>query len=165
MIIPHFDGELLISAPKSFILTGLVSEPFTLFIETSNSEYCQYLVKGDLICVSAPEGGDIRQAGILLELVKTWHVPLVALPAGHPGSARLKMIVSAGDTITLSCLIQRGTHPEQTVLCASEELAGLAMKSGNGRIEISSLPECAEISLIVADGSRVRWPMVHDFGI
>lgn len=162
MIIPFFDGKLLISAPKSFILIGVVSDPFMLFIETNSSEFCQFLTSGDLIAVSAPEGGDIRQALILLELVQIWHVPLIALPADHPGSARLRMVVSAGDTISMNCAIQRGTHPEQTILCSSEELAGLELRSEVHGIQISSLPECAEIKLISKDGTHTSWSLTHD---
>lgn len=165
MIIPLSDKYLLISTTNSFILTGLVSEPFTLFIETCTSEYCLFLSRGDLISVSAPDGGDLRQAMILLELVKIWHAPLVALPAGHPGSSRLKMIVSAGDTITMNCTIQRGTHPEQTILCSSEELAGLTLRSGYQGVEVTSIPKCAEISLVSGDCTRIAWSPDMDYQI
>ncbi|PKL60227.1 MAG: alpha/beta hydrolase [Methanomicrobiales archaeon HGW-Methanomicrobiales-4] len=153
MIIPLADSDLLIKAPCSFLLIGPVREPFILFIETSTDEYCQHLIRGDLIAVSAPEGGDIRQAKLLLELVRTWHTPLVVLQSGHPGSGRLKMIVSAGDTISLNCSIQRGTHPEQTVICSSEELAGLSLHGLNGKVKISNLPSCAEILILNNDGT------------
>jgi hypothetical protein len=78
--------------------------------------------------VSAPEGGDLGQAMILLELIREYHAPLVVLPKGHPGSARLKMVISAGDEIELNCSIQRGTHPKQHLLCGSEEMAGMVLK-------------------------------------
>lgn len=152
MIIPLFNTDLLIKSPYSFFLTGIVREPFTLFIETSADEFCQYLNKGDLITVSAPEGGEIRQAVILLELVRVWHAPLVVLSSGHPGSKRLKMVVSAGDTISLNCSIQRGTHPEQTVICSSEELAGTHLTAVPNGVKLTNLPSCAEIFLISSQG-------------
>jgi hypothetical protein len=155
MIIPLTEKDLLISSPHSFILCGSVKEPFTLFIETQNDEYCQHLAQDNLIVVSAPENGEIRQAIILLELVRTWHVPLVVLPPGHPGSCRLKMVVSAGDMIMMNCSIQRGTHPEQTVICSSEELAGITLKSVSGGVKITHVPECAHLSLVSADSSEV----------
>jgi len=153
MIISLPEEDLLIRAPGSFLLIGPVREPFTLFIETQTDEYCQYLSIGDIIVVSAPEGGDVRQAGLLLELVRRWHVPLVVLPKGHPGSGRLRMMVSAGDQISLNCSIQRGTHPEQTVICSSEELSGVSLRGGDGEAEICMLPPCAELWLINPDGS------------
>ena len=148
MIISLLNADLLIRSSQSFLLIGIVREPFTLFIESSADEYCQYLKKGDLIAISAPEGGEIRQALILLELIRTWHSPLIVLPPNHPGSKRLKMVVSAGDMISLNCSIQRGTHPEQTVICSSEELAGTCLTSVPEGIELKFLPTEAKLFLI-----------------
>ncbi|WP_181391580.1 alpha/beta hydrolase [Methanospirillum lacunae] len=152
MIVPVSGTNYLIQATTSFILVGIVKDPFTLFIETPIDEYCQYLKAGDLVVISAPEGGEVRQALILLELVLTWHVPLLVLPSGHPGSCRLKMVVSAGDQIVMNCLIQRGTHPEQTVICSSEELAGMEIRSHTDGIEISRLPGGVNLYKITNDG-------------
>lgn len=151
MIVPVSGANLLIQATTSFILVGIVKDPFTLFIETSSDEYCQYLKAGDLVAISAPEGGEVRQALILLELVMTWHQPLLVLPSGHPGSRRLKMVVSAGDQIVMNCLIQRGTHPEQTVICSSEELAGMEIRSHIEGIEISGIPRGVDLYKITND--------------
>lgn len=158
MNIPRSDTPLLIQGSSSFILLVQVIQPFTLFIETMTDEYCQYLSSGDLVAVSAPEGGDIRQAEILLELITRWHAPLMVLPAGHPGSSRLNMVISAGDRIHLSCSIQRGTHPEQTVLCSSEELGGMYLTGSEDGIQIDSLPESAALFQTQSDGTHVRFP-------
>ena len=77
------------------------------------------------------------QAMILLELIREYHAPLVVLSKGHPGSKRLSMVVSAGDYIELNCSIQRGTHPEQHLLCGSEEMAGLVLKRYGKGVEIN----------------------------
>ncbi len=156
MILPVSGAGLLIQAPRSFLLIGTVCDSFTLFIETGAEEYCQYLKSGDLVVISAPEGGELRQAQILLELVTIWHVPLMVLPSGHPGSRRLKMVVSAGDQIVMSCLIERGTHPEQTVICSSEELAGMELRSHPEGIEILGLPEGIHLFTVYPDGSQNR---------
>ncbi len=137
MIHPLSQDYLFLEGKSSFLLAGIVFRAFHLFIETHYTEHCQYLKEGDLIVVSAPEGGEIGQAIILLELIREYHAPLVVLPKGHPGSTRFKMVVSAGDHIELHCSIQRGTHPEQHLLCGSEEMAGLVLKRANGGIEIS----------------------------
>jgi hypothetical protein len=51
--------------------------------------------------------------------------PLIVLPKGHPASPRLKTVVSIGPMTRLSCEIEPGTHPEQNILCGSEEFSGL----------------------------------------
>ncbi len=137
MIVPLGDGYLCIQSTHSFLLVGKVLSPFHLFIETYSDELCQYLEQGDLVVVSAPEGGDLGQAMILLELIREYHAPLVVLPKGHPGSARLKMVISAGDEIELNCSIQRGTHPKQHLLCGSEEMAGMVLKRTGDGVAVS----------------------------
>ncbi len=154
MIIPLAGLDLLIRSSPSFLLCGIVQEPFILFIETTTDEYSQYLIPGDIIAISAPEGGMIRQARILLELIRTWHMPLVVLPAGHPGCSRLNMVVSAGDMVTLNCSVQRGTHPEQTVICSSKELSGISIKKASrDTVLVQDLPENAELLFLPSDGS------------
>lgn len=140
MKVPVTNDYLRIGGSNSFLLAGCVLEPFILFIETSSDEYCQALETGDIVVVSAPEGGDLKQAVMLLELVRKYHIPLVVLPKGHPGSGRLNMVVSAGDHIQLNCGIQRGTHPEQHLICSSEELAGLEITGDGEAIVLSNIP-------------------------
>ena len=137
MIAPLYDGYLCIRSEQSFLLIGRVLSPFHLFIETIDDEYCQYLEEGDLVVVSAPEGGEVMQAMILLELIREYHAPLVVLPKGHPGSKRLSMVVSAGDHIELNCSIQRGTHHERHLLCGSEDMAGLVLKRYEKGVEMN----------------------------
>lgn len=93
--------------------------------------------KGDLIVVSAPEGGDPEQARMLCELVRTYRQPLVVLPKGHPGSARLRMVLSVAPVIMPRTDIERGTHPEQDVICSSGELSGLGMTAEGGHVRLS----------------------------
>ena len=133
------DDYLLLKSPTSFLLIGKVISPFTLFIETMYKEYCQYLDLGDLVVVSAPEGGEPQQGAILLELIRTYHAPLVVLPKDHPGSKRVRMVVSAGEFISLSCNIQRGTHPEQHLLCGSDDMAGIELEKSDNGVKISGL--------------------------
>ncbi len=134
MIKPPAGGYLEIRGKKEFILIGINEKSFHLFIETGTEEISQFLDIGDLIVVSAPEGGEFMQAAILLELVRTYHVPLVVLPKSHPGSKRLNMVVSAGPMILLACNIMRGTHPEQHLLCSGNELSGLIIEGVSGMI-------------------------------
>ena len=139
MKIPLDGDYLLIQGKNSFLLAGIASVLFILFIETNEKELCQTVEKGDMIVVSAPEGGDIRHAAMLLELIRTYHQPLVVLPKGHPGSFRLEMVVSAGPEILPGCGILRGTHPEQNVICSSEELSGISLFSCEGGILVKGV--------------------------
>ena len=135
------DEVLLIRGKQSFLMIALVKNSFGLCIETSHDEYCQGVEAGDLVVVSAPEGGAIEPALMLIDLVRAYHVPLLVLPNGHPGSRRISYVVSVGPEIFTSCSIQRGTHPEQHLICSSDELAGITLKRSEHGVNISPLPE------------------------
>jgi hypothetical protein len=77
---------------------------------------------------------------MLLEFVRRYQLPLVVLPKNHPGSSRLKMVVAVGDEILLACDIQRGTHPEQNLICSSGELAGIHLSGSRGVVEVENMP-------------------------
>jgi len=134
------DESLLIKGKQSFLLVALVKNSFGLCIETSHDEYVQGVEPGDLVVVSAPEGGAIEPALMLMDLVRTFHVPLLVLPKDHPGSKRIAYVVSVGPEIFTSCSIRRGTHPEQHLICSSDELAGISLKKTEHGVDVSSLP-------------------------
>jgi len=134
------DELLLIRGKQSFLLVALVKKSFGLCIETSHDEYCQGVEAGDLVVVSAPEDGAIEPALMLIDLVRTFHVPLLVLPKDHPGSRRISYVVSVGPEIFTSCSIQRGTHPDQHLICSSGELAGITLKRSEQGLSISPLP-------------------------
>src|SRR5512137_132864 len=134
------DGFLLVKGKQSFLLVALVKSSFGLCIETAHDEYCQGVETGDLVVVSAPEDGAIEPALLLIELVRTYHLPLLVLPKNHPGSKRISYVVSVGPKIFTSCSIQRGTHPDQHLICSSDELAGITLKKREKGVDVSSLP-------------------------
>jgi len=146
MITPLSDKLLLIRKDSSFLIIGKAQERFSLCIETSSDEYCQTVEPDDLIVVSAPDGGEQEAAAMLVELVRRHHTPLIVLPKDHPGSRRLRYVVSVGPVITTDCTIRRGTHPEQHLVCASGELSGMTLKGVKGGIEISNLPSGAGLT-------------------
>jgi hypothetical protein len=82
---------------------------------------------------------------MLLELVRTYQLPLIVLPRQHPGTKRLKLVVAVGPRIFTSCSIVRGTHPEQHLLCSSQKLAGLTLKSDSGGVLVEDLPPGASL--------------------
>jgi len=140
MIVPLTEEYLLISGARSFLLVAKVRELFAIRIETPDKEYCQTLEPTDLVVVSAPEGGAVEPAAMLAEFVRTYHMPLIVLPKDHPGSKRFSYLVSAGPLVTTSCTILRGTHPEQHLVCSSDELAGTTIKALPEGVEILDLP-------------------------
>jgi len=137
---PLGDRILLVRGDRSFLLAGRALSDFTLFIETFEDESREPVSADDLVVVSAPEGGDTEPARMLLELVRRYHLPLLVLPKGHPGSGRLSLVVSVSRTLHLSCDIQRGTHPEQHLLCSSGELAGIILRGTGDGLELEGVP-------------------------
>ena len=141
MIYPLADEFLLISGERSFLLVARVGASFGLRIETFDEEYSQTVEPDDLVAVSAPEGGALEPACMLAEFVRTYRTPLIVLPKDHPGSKRFSYLVSVGPVISTSCTIKRGTHPEQHLICSSDELAGIVLEGRSGSVEIFGLPE------------------------
>lgn len=138
---------LLIQGSHSFLVAGLAGTRFPLCIETVDEEYCQTIEPYHLVAISAPEGGDYAPALMLMELVRNYRFPLVVLPRNHPGSRRLRYVVSAGPEILLSCGISRGTHPDQHLLCSSPELAGISLQAGATTVTIRDIPEGISVEL------------------
>jgi hypothetical protein len=135
------DESLLIKGNQSFLLVALVKNNFGLCIETALDEYVQGVEAGDLVVVSAPEGGAVEPALMLIDLVRTFHVPLLVLPKNHPGSKRISYVVSVGPEIFTSCSIRRGTHPEQHLICSSDELSGISLKRIEHGVDVYALPD------------------------
>ncbi|WAC04944.1 MAG: alpha/beta hydrolase [Methanoregula sp.] len=144
IVLPH-DEFLLVRTDSSFLIVAQANTRFALCIETESDEYCQTVEPDDLVVVSAPEGGDPEAGVMLIELVRSHHTPLIVLPRNHPGSSRLRYVVSVGPVITTSCNILRGTHPEQHLICASGELSGITLRGETKGVRISDLPPLAGI--------------------
>jgi hypothetical protein len=142
---------LHVKGTHSFLLVACVREAFPLCIEASHEEYCQGVRAGDLVVVSAPDAGPVEPALMLLELVRTYHLPLVVLPRDHPGSKRIPYVVSVGPEIQTNCSIVRGTHPEQHLVCSSDELAGITFSGTADGIVIPPLPETLALEWIKSD--------------
>lgn len=138
-------GFLLLRGSNSFLLVAKAVSGFGLCIEAPDGEYVQGLSPGDLVAASAPEGGLVEPARMLIDLVRIYRMPLIVLPKDHPGSRRLRVVVSAGPVIELNCGIRRGTHPEQHLLCSSDELAGVVLRGVSGGVEVSRLPETVTV--------------------
>lgn len=115
------------------------SKNMQIFIGTpEGEEIVLFLQTEDLIAVSAFEVGEKAEKGIkcMIYLLRELGSPIVVLPKNHPTSTRLKMVISCGNLIRLNCNIQPGTHPEQDILCACEDLSGVEISAVEDGVEI-----------------------------
>lgn len=111
-----------------------------IFIGTpEKEEIVLFLGADDLIAVSAFKTGEKAEKGIksMVYLLKEFSSPIVVLPKDHPTSKRLPLVVSCGERVRLDCGIQAGTHPEQDILCACEDLSGIELHGVKDAIEVS----------------------------
>lgn len=138
MFAPLVDEYLVFEVPPSFLVVGKALSRLGLCIETVDGEVVQGLCPDDIVVASCPGGGPLTPALMLIELVRRYRQPLVVLPKGHPGSRRLSVVVSAGSSIRIACDIQRGTHPEQDVLCGAEAFAGLRLIGVPGGVQVEN---------------------------
>ncbi len=108
------------------------AQPRMVFIGTpDNDEVVVFLEKEDLMVISAFGEGPVIEKGIksMAYLLREMNSPIVVLPDDHPTSARLQMVVAVGSEVRLDCNITPGTHPEQDILCACEDLSGVKLSA------------------------------------
>jgi hypothetical protein len=107
-----------------------------LFIETVDDEIVMTVDPEDLLIASGFSNDRTTTNAIIctLALIRDSGSPLIVLPKHHPASARLKVVASVGKRTVVRCDIQKGTHPEQDVLCGSLGLNGLEVSSVEGHV-------------------------------
>jgi hypothetical protein len=108
------------------------------YLETEADEVVLFTDPDDLMVASSFGTGEKIRRGLRCTIfqLRELGTPLIVLPKGHPASPRLKTVVSIGSRTHLSCKIQPGTHPEQDILCASEEFHGLEVQGVSGGTEV-----------------------------
>jgi hypothetical protein len=108
------------------------------YLETEADEVVLFTDPDDLMVASSFGAGQKIRRGLRCTIfqLRELGTPLIVLPKGHPASPRLKTVVSIGSRTHLSCKIQPGTHPEQDILCASEEFHGLEVQGVSGGTEV-----------------------------
>ena len=108
------------------------------YLDSQIEEIVLFTEPDDMLVASSFSVGEKIRRGLKCTLfqIRELGAPLLVLPKDHPASRRLRIVVSIGSRIRLSCKIQPGTHPEQDILCGSEEFHGL---------EIFAKPQGAEI--------------------
>lgn len=124
------------------------------YLETESEEVVLFTDPEDLIVASSIGVGEKIRRGLCCTIyqLRELGAPLIVLPKGHPASPRLKTVVSIGGSTRLSCKIEPGTHPEQDVLCGSEEFHGA---------KVLATPDGAEILGRVSEDSEI---IVQKFG-
>jgi len=97
-----------------------------------------FLEPEDIIAVSAFDSGEKAEKGIrsMIYLLREMNAPITVLPENHPTSKRLPMVVATGDHVRLNCNIVPGTHPEQDILCACEDLSGIEITASSNGVDI-----------------------------
>ena len=142
------DSEMLLLRGKTgtvaIIKAGKVGSRSQFFLETEDEEIVLGLDPKDLIVASAFSVGELYENGLkcVLYMVRELKSPLIVLPKNHKASARLPIVVSAGERTVLSCNITPGTHPNQDVLCGSDEFNGLEATGTSTGVELKNLPQC-----------------------
>ena len=133
------DDEIAYLAGLSGTLAIAKTNGNFFYLETESEEVVLFTDPEDLIVASSFGVGRKVRRGLCCTIYQLRELgsPLIVLPKGHPASPRLKTVVSIGSSTHLSCKIQPGTHPEQDVLCGSEEFHGIQVHAVPGGAEIS----------------------------
>lgn len=107
-----------------------------IFIETLEEEIVTTVGGNDLFVASGfdNDNATIKAITCTLALIRDAGSPLIVLPKDHPASSRLRVVASVGKRTVLRCDIERGTHPEQDVLCGPAGLDGLEILATEGGV-------------------------------
>jgi hypothetical protein len=107
-----------------------------IFIETIDDEIVASVGPEDLLVASGFDNDrtTIKAIACTLALIRDAGSPLIVLPKDHPASSRLNVVASVGKRTVVRCDIERGTHPEQDVLCGPAGLNGLEILSDEGSV-------------------------------
>ena len=132
------DADEILFVRSADGVIGVVKSGATrqLFIETVDDEIVMTVDPEDLLIASGFSNDRTTTNAIIctLALIRDSGSPLIVLPKHHPASARLKVVASVGKRTVVRCDIQKGTHPEQDVLCGSLGLNGLEVSSVEGHV-------------------------------
>ncbi len=135
----HHDEIIFLKGESGIVGVAKFAKDGQIFIGTPDKEeIVMFLEVDDIIAVSALNSGPMAEEGIksLIFLLREIGTPLVVLPHDHPTSKRLPMVASCGEKVRLDCNITPGTHPEQDILCACDDLAGIEINAVKNGIEI-----------------------------
>ncbi len=141
-MIPLSNNEmLLLRGNDGTIGIVKVGENNQFFLETEKEEIILALEPDDLLVASGfgTDNKTINGLKCVLYMIREVGSPFIVLPKKHPASKRLKIVVSAGNRMCLSCSITPGTHPEQDILCGADEFNGIEIKGVKGGVDFKNL--------------------------
>jgi hypothetical protein len=135
---------LLLRGTAGIVAIVKVGRSGQFFLETKDEEIILGLEPHDLIVASALSVDEKTEKGLkcVLFMIREIRSPLIVLPKDHPASPRLPIVVSAGNRTVLSCSITPGTHPNQDVLCGSDEFDSLEITGTTEGVQINNMPQC-----------------------
>ena len=132
------EKEILFLSHNEYFLGVVKSLGKSFLLETEKEEIILGTGNEDIICVSSLLNNEKLKPVMISTLysLRELSFPLIILNKGHPASKRLKLVFGFGDRIILDSCIEAGTHPDQHLLCSSENLSGLILVAKKGGIEI-----------------------------
>lgn len=141
-MIPLDSNEMLLVRGNSGTLAVVkVGKQRQFFVDTPEREFV-LAMGAEALLVASGFGTDeemVNGLRCVLYMIREVNSPLIVLPKNHPASARLKIVVSVGKRIVLSCDITPGTHPEQHLLCGMKEFDGTEILGVEGGVELKGL--------------------------
>jgi len=142
------EDEIAYLVGRSGTIAVAKTKGIFFYLETETAEIVLFTEPEDLMVASSFGEGEKVRRGLRCTLyqLRELGTPLIVLPKGHPASPRLKVVVSIGPRTRLSCKIRPGTHPEQNVLCGSEEFHELEVRAEPGGAEIKGIAGMASDS-------------------
>jgi hypothetical protein len=143
--IPLKESEmLLLRGTAGMVAIVKVGPRGQFFLETEKEEIVLELEPHDLIVASAFSVDKRTEKGLkcVLYMIRELRSPLIVLPKNHPASPRLPIVVSAGNKTVLNCNITPGTHPDQEVLCGSNEFDSLEVTGTQEGVQVTNMSQC-----------------------
>lgn len=138
IFIPLGNHEIVFVSKNDYFLGIIKSLGKSFLLETDKEEIVLGTKNDDILVVSSLISDKKMKAIMISALysLREFSFPLIILNKGHPASRRLKLVFGCGEKIILNSCIEAGTHPDQHLLCSTEELTGLCILVRKDGIEI-----------------------------
>lgn len=138
IFIPLRNDEILFVSKNDYFLGIVKSLGKSFLMENDNEEIVLGTGNDDILAVSSLISDKKIKAIMISSLysLREFSFPLIILNKGHPASKRLKLVFGCGEKILLDSCIEAGTHPDQHLLCSTEDLTGLCILARKDGIEI-----------------------------
>ena len=138
IFIPLRNDEIIFVSKNDYFLGIVKSLGKSFLMETDNEEIVLGTGNDDILAVSSLVSDKKIKSIMISSLysLREFSFPLIILKKGHPASKKLKLVFGCGEKILLDSCIEAGTHPDQHLLCSTEDLTGLCILARKDGIEI-----------------------------